>query len=81
MKRGSIVLFGPLPSADSAILPTFVPAGQFRSSFLILYKRQLDNWGFQLPCSESVLSSPFERYNGDTVNGGQGEILLSNETR
>jgi formylmethanofuran dehydrogenase subunit C len=81
MKRGSIVLFGALDSPDSAILPSFVRAGRFRSTFLVIYKRQLDEWGFELPLSEAVLSTPFDRYNGDTLNGGQGEILLRSQTR
>jgi len=76
MKRGSLILFDPAPDPDTLLLPTFIRAGRFPASYLVLYKRRLDAWGFPIPVSESVLSTPLERYNGDTLNGGQGEVLL-----
>jgi len=76
MKRGSVVMLNPNLEPNDLLLPTFVRAGQFPANFLILYKRQLEAWGLAIPHSEAVLGAPFERYNGDTVNGGQGEVLL-----
>jgi hypothetical protein len=81
MKRGSLILVEPDPDPDAFLLPTFIRAGRFPANYLVLYKRRLDAWGFPIPVSESVLSAPLERYNGDTLNGGQGEVLLCPQTR
>jgi formylmethanofuran dehydrogenase subunit C len=71
MKRGTIGLFGPGP-VD--ILPTFASAGRHRFPFLTIYLRRLKEWGFPVPLE--VFSRELERYNGDLVEAGQGEILM-----
>jgi hypothetical protein len=40
---------------------------------LTLYFRQLTAWGFSVP--QAVCLSSFDRYNGDMVVAGRGEIL------
>jgi formylmethanofuran dehydrogenase subunit C len=71
MKRGTIGLFGPGP-VD--ILSTFASTGRYRFPFLTIYLRRLKEWGFPVP--PEVFSRELERYNGDLVEGGQGEILM-----
>jgi formylmethanofuran dehydrogenase subunit C len=73
MKRGTLVVTGLTRPPQEVVLPTFARAGRFRSPFLALYYRQLAGWGFAI--SEAVSSAWLERYNGDLVVGGQGEIL------
>lgn len=70
MKRGTIGLFGP---DDPPILPSFRLACRYRPPFLGLYLRRLAAWGFPIP--EIAPSAVFERYNGDLLEGGKGEIL------
>jgi formylmethanofuran dehydrogenase subunit C len=71
MKRGSLALFGAdLPS----LLPTFPYAATVRPPFLALYLRQLRSWRFPVP--DHAAGGRFDRYNGDLVEGGQGEILV-----
>ncbi len=49
MKRGSLVLLTSPPDPASFLLPTFHRAGVFPAGFLVLYKRQLAEWGFEIP--------------------------------
>lgn len=76
MKRGSVVLLAPGRGPQTCLLPTFHRAGVFPTSFLTLYKRRLDAWGFPISISESMLTASWERYNGDALNGGRGEVLF-----
>ncbi|HEV3121556.1 MAG TPA: formylmethanofuran dehydrogenase subunit C [Isosphaeraceae bacterium] len=71
MKRGTLALFGNKPPD---LLPSFPFAGGFRPVFLALYLRQLCAWSFPVPTS--AFAGSFDRYNGDLVEGGQGEILV-----
>jgi len=73
MKRGTLVVPGLSLPPEDLVLPTFARAGRFRSPFLAVYYRQLAAWRF--PVSGAVSSAWLERYNGDLVAGGQGEIL------
>ena len=71
MKRGTILL------ADRErveLLPTFARAGRFQPPFVALYLRRLRHWGFAVP--EAAFTSAWERYNGDLVGHGQGEVLV-----
>jgi formylmethanofuran dehydrogenase subunit C len=71
MKRGTLALF----DADTPeLLPSFLPSGRYRPPFVTLYLRRLRAWGFPVP--DAVFSGTFERYNGDRVEGGQGEVLI-----
>jgi formylmethanofuran dehydrogenase subunit C len=69
MKRGTVVLLG----GGAGLSPSFAPAGRYRFPFLSIYFRQLAAWGFPVP--GEVFSAEFDRYNGDLVEGGQGEVL------
>ena len=73
MKRGTLALFGG-DDPDGGLLPTFAPSGMFRPHTLTIYLRQLAAWGFDRP--EAASLAPVRRYNGDLVEGGQGEILV-----
>lgn len=74
MKRGTILLPGLDRPADEVLLPSFPRAGRFAFPYVTLYYNQLAEWGFPVP---AAMSSPeLERYNGDLVAGGQGEILV-----
>ncbi len=70
LKRGTIAVFGEQPVS---LLPTFRFACRYRPVFLTLYLRQLQAWGF--PVLEEAFRGEVERYNGDLLNGGTGEIL------
>ncbi len=73
MKRGTIAKFGPSVT-DPPLLPTFRLACRHRPPFLTLYLRRLRAWGFPVP--ESAFKGLCERYNGDSIEQGQGEILI-----
>jgi formylmethanofuran dehydrogenase subunit C len=73
MKRGSLVLPALGNSPEDCLLPTFTLAGQFPLPFLTVYLKQLSARGFAVPAA--VLSARLDRYNGDSVVGGRGEIL------
>jgi formylmethanofuran dehydrogenase subunit C len=75
MKRGTLVLSGPPPTTLDAILPSFQPAGTFRSPFLGVLRRRLSQWRF--PGIDAVSWHAVARYNGDLVVGGQGELLVA----
>lgn len=74
MKRGTLAFLGTSPDQALSILPTFVPSGRYRPPFLTVYLRQLKDWG--LPVPEAAFSTLLERYNGDLVERGQGEIWV-----
>lgn len=71
MRRGTIGIFGGSPVA---ILPTFKHACQYRPQFLGLYFRELARLGFKVPAK--VSDSAFDRYQGDHLELGKGEILV-----
>jgi formylmethanofuran dehydrogenase subunit C len=75
MKRGTLALFGIGDPREFEPLPTFAPTGRFRPHFLTIYLRRLRQWGFPVP--ESAFSNTVDRYNGDLVERGQGEILIA----
>jgi formylmethanofuran dehydrogenase subunit C len=74
MKRGTLVLPGLSEPAEHFLLPTFSHAGKFSLPYLTLYFRQLQELGFTVP--QAVCTARLDRYNGDLVNGGQGEVLV-----
>jgi formylmethanofuran dehydrogenase subunit C len=69
MKRGTIALFGDRPP----LLPTFRFDCVYKPIFMRLYLGQLLQWGFPVP--EHFLGSGYERYSGDHVAFGKGEVL------
>lgn len=69
MRRGTIGLFG--DGAKPDILPTFRYAGRYSPLFLRLYLNHLKELGFDA----SGLPESFDRYAGDFLELGQGEIL------
>jgi formylmethanofuran dehydrogenase subunit C len=75
MKRGTLALFGLPDPSHPHLLPTFAPSGRFRPPFVTLYLRRLGQCGFPVP--ESAFSGMLDRYNGDLVERGQGEILIA----
>lgn len=70
MKRGTLALFGDEP-VD--VLPTFRLANRYRPPFVTLYLRALQDLGFPIP--HTAYEGMFERYNGDLLETGKGEIL------
>jgi formylmethanofuran dehydrogenase subunit C len=75
MKRGTLVFLDVSAQPEFHVLPTFVPAGRYRPPFLAVYLRQLRSWRF--PVSEPAFSTLLERYNGDLVERGRGEIWVA----
>ncbi len=73
MKRGTIGLFG---TGMPDFLPWFEPTGRFRLPFLSIYLRQVARWGFPVP--PEIFDEEVDRYNGDVIEGGIGEILVGN---
>jgi formylmethanofuran dehydrogenase subunit C len=69
MKRGTLAFFGERPP----LLPTFRFDCLYRPVFMSLYLRQLRTWRF--PVAEEFLDGLYERYSGDLVALGKGEIL------
>lgn len=71
MKRGTIALFGGVPTLALG----FPLACRDRPPFLSLYLRQLRDWGIVVP--PRVPKAPLvSRHRGDLLEGGQGEILV-----
>ena len=70
MKRGSIALFGGTPP----LLPTFCSTGRLRPHFVTIYLKWLRERGATVP--DEAFSGTFEKFNGDLVDKGQGEILV-----
>lgn len=73
MKRGTMALFG-ADQANPPILPTFRPGVRYRPPFLTIYLRALVNQGFPVP--PTAFEGLCDKYNGDSLAKGQGEILL-----
>jgi formylmethanofuran dehydrogenase subunit C len=73
MKRGTLAFFAAAPP----LLPSFRPACVYRPLFLDLYLRQMRSWGFVV--NERFQGGGWQRWTGDQVAGGKGEILLRRE--
>jgi formylmethanofuran dehydrogenase subunit C len=71
MRRGTIGLFG---SEAPPMLPTFRFAGACRPEFLRIYLLHLRRIGFAVP--DECLSAACQRYNGDFLELGKGEIFI-----
>ena len=71
MKRGSIVYFG---GSAPDILPTFKDGGVCQPTFLRAYLLHLKSIGFPVP--EGLLDANYQRYAGDFIELGKGEILV-----
>ncbi|MGC8643264.1 MAG: formylmethanofuran dehydrogenase subunit C [Isosphaeraceae bacterium] len=74
MKRGTLILPCLDDPGDGILLPSFARAGVFSAPFVTIYYRQLADWGFAV--SRAVSLTRLERYNGDVVVGGHGEVLV-----
>lgn len=70
MRRGTIVHLGAEPPT---ILPTFRHACRLQPTFWRLLAIRLKELG--LPISRDVFGLEFDRYNGDFLAGGRGELL------
>jgi formylmethanofuran dehydrogenase subunit C len=69
MMRGTIISLEPIP-----LLPTFAYACSYVPTFIRLYARHLESFGFHLPSHE--VSGAYRRYTGDRSVPGKGEILV-----
>ena len=71
MKRGTIAIAG---DRAPQLLPTFTQGGQYRVPILSM----LANWLEQNDFGHDVssLRSEFHEFNGDTLSGGRGELLV-----
>jgi len=69
MKRGTILALGGIDP-----LPTFLPAGSLRFSFLEIFFDALESAGFPVP--PRARRAPYLRHVGDLSGGGVGEILV-----
>ena len=72
MKRGSITLFSTTHRAE--LLPTFHRASTDQPTFVRVYLRHLERLDFPLP--SGCLTADYDRYNGDLIELGKGEILV-----
>lgn len=70
MRRGTIAFF----SAAPPLLPTFRVSAAYEPVFLRIYLRHLQQHGF--PVSTALPGSQYQRYNGDFLELGRGEILI-----
>jgi formylmethanofuran dehydrogenase subunit C len=75
MKRGSIVLLD--GAGAPPMLPTFRKSNVYSGPFFFsLFLKYLQNAGFPLP--PDSLTSSYQRYRGDFLELGRGEILIRN---
>jgi formylmethanofuran dehydrogenase subunit C len=72
MRRGTIALLGAAPAPS--MLPTFQFTCQDRPDFLRVYLLHLRRCGFEFP--DECLSAVYQRYKGDFLELGKGEILV-----
>lgn len=72
MRRGTIAFLDPDGVPD--ILSTFQAAGRHPADFLNMYFAHLRGTGFPLPAGTS--GATFERFTGDHLELGKGEILV-----
>ncbi|MBW3600015.1 MAG: formylmethanofuran dehydrogenase subunit C, partial [Planctomycetes bacterium] len=71
MRRGTLAFLGP---SVPPLLPSFRYACRCRPVMLSLMLRRLRETGFSVP--DDLLTSSFDLYNGDLIEGGRGEVLL-----
>ena len=71
MKRGTIAFLGDQPPR---LLPSFRRACRCRPEALLLLCRHLRTLDFQI--ADEVMTSSYDLYSGDLLEGGRGEILL-----
>jgi formylmethanofuran dehydrogenase subunit C len=69
MVRGTIISLKPL-----RLMPTFTHACGYDPTFVRIYAKHLQQFGFSLPVDAN--SGSYERYAGDTSVPGKGEILV-----
>ena len=69
MVRGTIISLTPL-----RLLPTFSYACAYNPTFLRLYAKHLQAFGFSIPVEDT--EGAYQRYTGDTSVPGKGEILV-----
>lgn len=72
MRRGTIGLLGTSP--PPAILPTFRRSTAYRPVFLRTFLTSLRTAGFPVP--EDCFEAEYDRYCGDFLEMGRGEILV-----
>ena len=77
MRRGTIGLFG--SDEDVDVLPTFQFAGTDSPVFLAFAFRRLRDLGFPVP--EECFSGKFDRYCGDFLELGKGELVVRAATQ
>lgn len=70
LKRGTVLAFGGQPE----LLPTFDYDCTHRPQFVTLYLRHLLGLGFAVP--GGCFDGQFDRYRGDAVTVGKGEVLV-----
>ena len=75
MRRGTIAYFVPDSAPD--LLPTFQFSGRYHPDFLRFYLRELQRRSFPVPATSQL--AEFERYCGDFLEHGKGEILIHTE--
>ena len=71
MKRGTLAFLG---QWAPELLPTFRFACRYQPTVLTVLLRELRLQGF--PVGDDLLSTQFDLYNGDLIEGGRGEILI-----
>lgn len=71
MKRGTIALFDETPAEPSF---PFRYACRYRPPVMTILLRSLRSHGFPIP--SRAFDGSFERYNGDLLEGGRGELLV-----
>jgi formylmethanofuran dehydrogenase subunit C len=72
MTRGTIITLKPI-----ALMPTFADACRYNPTFVRLYARYLQPFGFEVPCASQA--GAYQRYTGDSAVPGKGEILVWQE--
>ena len=69
MSRGTIIALKPVK-----LLPTFADSGTYNPTFLNIYSKHLQQFGFELP--HDVKMGSYQRFAGDSSVPGKGEILI-----
>ncbi|MBL8850572.1 MAG: formylmethanofuran dehydrogenase subunit C [Planctomycetaceae bacterium] len=72
MKRGTIAFLNPASGFEP--LPTFRSSGPYQPTFLRLILRELQSAGFAVPAGAA--HATYERWCGDLVELGKGELLV-----
>ena len=72
MRRGTVVFFDTASAPE--MLPTFRQSGRCQPTFLRTYLLHLKSIGFPVP--EGLLDASYQRFSGDFLELGKGEILV-----